>query len=315
MFFGFAAEPAPLPDSEALAQITRLEHRIGADLPRYDRWRTWQVRLVGAHVTQRNEAFTGLHIEVGDGLQQSLQIRMPRPPEDLLGRPGLHDLAVVDHHHLIGHVGDDTEIMGNQQHAHVELLLQLFQQTQHLGLDGHVQRRGRFVGDQQRRAAYQGHRDHGTLAQPTRQLERIHIEGAGRIRETHQPQHFFAARAGFLLVHGKVDRQRFRDLVADGVQRRQGGHRLLEDHRHPGAAHLSIIRAVGVEGSKISHRTGPADIQQDAAAGYRPDLRQNAHDGLRNNRLPRAGFADQRHNAAAPDPKADAFDDLMRNAM
>ncbi len=79
-------------------------------------------------------------------------------------RAGFHDLAVIDHDHLVGHVGDDAEIVGDEQHRHAELVLQVAQQLQDLRLDRHVERGRRLVGDQKRRLADQRHRDHRALA-------------------------------------------------------------------------------------------------------------------------------------------------------
>ncbi len=58
-------------------------------------------------------------------------------------------------------------------------------QFQNLGLDGHIQRRGRLVGDQQPRVAGEGHGDHGALAHAAGKLVRILVEallGVGNAR-------------------------------------------------------------------------------------------------------------------------------------
>ncbi len=55
--------------------------------------------------------------------------------------------------------------------------LQLAQQVEDLRLHGHVQRRGRFIRDQQGGVAGQRHGDHGALPHPARQLVRIAVDG------------------------------------------------------------------------------------------------------------------------------------------
>ena len=52
-------------------------------------------------------------------------------------------------------------------------LLKLADQLEDLRLDGDVERGGRFVGDQQLRAAGERHRDHHALAQAAGELVRI----------------------------------------------------------------------------------------------------------------------------------------------
>ena len=48
---------------------------------------------------------------------------MTRRFEDLLGRTRLDDLTEVHHHHLVGEVSDDTEIMGDEEVREPELVL------------------------------------------------------------------------------------------------------------------------------------------------------------------------------------------------
>ena len=114
---------------------------------------------------------------------------MARIAEDVLDRGGLDHFALVHHHDFFGHVGDDPEVVRDQQHRHLQLELQRLHQLQDLRLDGDVQRGGRLVGHQQRRTAHQRHRDHRTLAQAAGELERIGVLGLDRIFEAHQPQH------------------------------------------------------------------------------------------------------------------------------
>lgn len=70
------------------------------------------------------------------------------PSEDILERAALHHLAAVHDDDFFGNVGDHPEIMGDQQHRHAQLLLQLEHELQNLGLDRHVKRCRRLVGNQ-----------------------------------------------------------------------------------------------------------------------------------------------------------------------
>ena len=55
--------------------------------------------------------------------------------EDLAHIAGLHDLTGIHHGHPVTDLCHHTEVVGNQQNTALQLLLQLFQQLQHLGPD------------------------------------------------------------------------------------------------------------------------------------------------------------------------------------
>ena len=57
----------------------------------------------------------------------------------------LHDLAGIHDGHPVAHLGDDAQIMGHQDDAHTQLLLELVEQLHDLVLDGYVQRRGGLI--------------------------------------------------------------------------------------------------------------------------------------------------------------------------
>ena len=56
----------------------------------------------------------------------------------------------VHHHDPVGNFGDHAHVVRDEDHRHVHLVLQQADQRQDLRLDGHVERRRRLVGDQQR---------------------------------------------------------------------------------------------------------------------------------------------------------------------
>ena len=67
--------------------------------------------------------------------------------------------------------------------------LQARDQVQDLGLDRHVERGGRLVGDQQRGLAGERHGDHRALAHAARELVRVVVEPRGGLGDAHQPEH------------------------------------------------------------------------------------------------------------------------------
>ena len=175
-------------------------------------------------------------------------------------------------------------------------------------LNGHVQRGRRLVRDQQSGAADQGHGDHRPLAQPAGQFERIGAQCLGRIGETDQPQHFGRQFHPFGLRDVPVQEQCFGYLIAHRMQRRQRGHRFLEDDGYAPAADCPHVGSVPVQCQQIGDRVLARIVKQNFAAGDLGLFRQNSHDCLGHHGLARPGFADQRHGFARGHAKADAVD-------
>ena len=152
---------------------------------------------------------------------------------------------------------------------HARLGLQLADQVEDLGLRRHVERRRRLVGDEEGRARDQRHGDHGALAQAAGQLERIgrRARASGSGKPTRAKTSTARSRASALRSTSAWSRSASRDLVADRVQRRQRGHRLLEDHGDAAAAQGAHRLAVGVERGDVDRRLGVGRIvEQDRAA-------------------------------------------------
>ena len=98
--------------------------------------------------------------------QQTGRVRVGRRGVEVGGGGVLDDLAGVHHGDAVAHPGDDAEVVGDQQHGDVEALLQVGEEVEDLGLDRHIERGRRLVGDEQLRLARQGHGDEHALAHP-----------------------------------------------------------------------------------------------------------------------------------------------------
>ena len=171
----------------------------------------------------------------------------------------LNDLAVTHDDHAVAHAGDYAHVVGDQHDAGAGLPLQLVHQLQHLRLHGHVKRRGRLVGDQQFWSAQHGDGNHHALAHAAGQLVRELVKPAGGFRNADVLQPVDAALVGLVAFQAFVQRQDFAHLGADRHVRRQAGQRVLEDHRHLGAADLAQLRLRG--------RQHVGAIEQDPAGG------------------------------------------------
>ena len=160
--------------------------------------------------------------------------------------------AVLDHHALVHDVdvarglAHDAEIVGDHQQRQPARLDQVFQQLQDLRLRGHVERRARLVGDQQFWFAEQRHGDQHALAHAARQHDRIGTCHALRIAHANLAEHFMHARHALAPAAAPAEAPVgvFEDrahLVADGEDRVERAHRILEHHRHGGAAQLQPL--------------------------------------------------------------------------
>ena len=202
-------------------------------------------RLIG-NQTRRFSALAIVgELEVGDqrlvprlGRQQRLGIGMARALEHVGHPAGLDDLAPLHDDHVVGDAPDDIEIVGDEQHRHADLGLQVFQELEDLRLYGDVEGGRRLVGDEQVRAIGERHRDHHPLTLAAGKLMRIGAEALRRIDEADLGQEFDDPRPGRRRAP-LVQRDDLADLPLDRVQRVQGCHRLLEHDGDAGAAHLA----------------------------------------------------------------------------
>ena len=96
--------------------------------------------------------------------------------------PGVHDDDVV------AGLGDDAEIVRDEQQRHAELAAQPRQQLEDLRLDGDVERGGRLVGDDERGPAGERHRDHHALPHAARHLVRIVVHAPLGIGDADEPE-------------------------------------------------------------------------------------------------------------------------------
>jgi hypothetical protein len=100
------------------------------------------------------------------GGEEFLGIGVLRVLENLADRASLDDLALGHHCHAVSNFAHDREVVGDEQHGHAIPALQALQEIKNLRLHRHVERRGRFVSDQQFGIIRQRHGDHDALALP-----------------------------------------------------------------------------------------------------------------------------------------------------
>ena len=90
-------------------------------------------------------------VQPGDTLQKTLGIFMLRMIEDLVTGTGLHDTTGIHDCNTVTHARHDTQVMGDHDDGHAQLVLQLHHQLKDLRLNRNVQCGSRLIGDQKLR--------------------------------------------------------------------------------------------------------------------------------------------------------------------
>ena len=191
--------------------------------------------------------------------------------------------------------------MGDEHHRHAESVLEFLDQLQDLRLDGHIERSGRLIRDQQLGAAGQRHGDHHTLAHAAGEPMRVLVETRPGSRDPHGVENPQGFRLGLRLPDRAVKTQGLGDLETNRQHRVQAGHRLLEDHRDLAAAHCPH--------GAFRQRHQVAALQQDPALDAPVHLGHQAHDGQRRHALARPRLPDDRHRLPGGNVEGQVFHD------
>ena len=206
-------------------------------------------------------------------------------------------LSGILHHHPLGGFCHHAHIMGDQHQTHAVVALDRHQKIQNLRLNGHIQCRGRLVGNQQFGLGGQSHRNHHALAHAARQLVRKSTQAPLGIGDADRFQQFDGAAAAGGTVQTQMGFQTFANLEPHGEAGVQAGHRLLEDHRNI-AAHGAATLAVR-QGQQIQPLE-PHDIGGNGRGPW-----QQAHHGQHRHRFARTRFSDNRHHLVAVNRQID----------
>ena len=227
-------------------------------------------------------------------------IGMGRTFENLFRGGLFHHATSIHHCDAVGIFRNKTKIMGNEYHGRPGAFSHLGQHVHHLRLNRHIQRRGRFVRDQQVGFVRHGDRDHHALAHPARELVRelgIALFWVGHADKRQQLDH---PRLDLILgVIGIVQLHCLSDLLANAQNRVQRRQRVLEDNGHRLAAQLLHL----FEG-QVGHL---ATAQADAARHDLEVRTQQAQHGEHRQALARSGFTNDAQHFVLVNFKADVL--------
>ena len=83
------------------------------------------------------------------GVEQHLRVGMRGAAIDLVARRAFDDAAEIEHRDALAHVLHDREVVGDEEIGEREAFLQLLHEIEDLRLDRDIERRDRFVGQDQ----------------------------------------------------------------------------------------------------------------------------------------------------------------------
>ena len=218
---------------------------------------------------------------------------MRRPRKYFSGWGALHDPAEIHHGHGIRQLADNGKIVRYEQERYAQPVAQVAEQIEDLRLDPHVQRRQRFVGDDQLGFNDQCTGQCNPLPLPPGQGMWITITVFGSQANRLQHGHGSTLPAG-CLAYAKVI-QWFCQCLQNGPPGAQGCQRVLEYNLYVFSCFFHS-RFVLV---------GQVFAVEQNASGFRCT---RPEDGLRQRRFTGAGFAHQGKNIPGFDLQADIPD-------
>ena len=213
--------------------------------------------------------------------------------ENIAGRPLLDDLAGIEDRDRVAEAVDDPEVVADEEDAPPLGSSDGFHEIQDLRLDGHVERRGRLVEDEERGVTGQRRGNESTLLHAPAELVGI---GAGyhvRARGPHLHQELAGGLKCLAPREPAVVDQRLGDLEADPERRVQRRERVLEDHADPVASQRPPL--VRRQAAEVSPR------EAERARAERGFGTEEPEDRERRRALAGAGLADEAQGTALLD--------------
>ena len=204
------------------------------------------------------------------------------------------DAAGIHHRDAPGDAAHHREIMRDEEIAQAELLLQVQQQIDDLGLHRNVERRDRFVADDEFRPQRERAGNADALSLAAGEFMRVAVAaGAGQADDLQQ---FDDAIGALFSRNAAGDIERLGDAVVDAHARIERTIGILK-HELQAAADVREMFCTILAGDGFAE-------QFDVASGRRDQADQQPADG----RFAGAGFADQAKRFPGRDIEADLVD-------
>jgi len=111
----------------------------------------WTAQEVGWLPLDGDQLLTLVPVQAGHGLQQGHRVRVAGMMKDIVHRALLDNASGVHHIDPVGVFGHHPQIVRNEEHRDLKLLGEVVNQFEELGLNGDIDCRGRFVGNDEAR--------------------------------------------------------------------------------------------------------------------------------------------------------------------
>src|SRR6185369_11823995 len=227
----------------------------GRNAPGMERATGGPIERVRNRPADRGELQPRHGLDAWNRLQQGPGVGVLRVVEDLIDAALLDHAPQIHDYHVIGHLGHDAKVVGDEHDRHSPFPLKLPQQIQDLRLRGNVEGRRGLVGDKQARITGESHRDHRPLAESTTQFERVFVDAALRFRDAHAAQRFDSAAPRLFLADRVVEEDRLDELRAYRMHRAERCHGLLKNETDFSASNRTHLRAAGFKLDQIDLRS------------------------------------------------------------
>ncbi|MPM71093.1 hypothetical protein SDC9_118056 [bioreactor metagenome] len=245
-----------------------------------------------------------VHAHVGNAGHEATGVRVGRLVDHLVHGPDLGHAARIHHRHAVAGFGDDTHVVRDQHDRRAARAADVFEQRDNLRLDGYVQGRCWFVGNDQFRLCGQRQRDHHTLAHATRELVGVVIDALLGRRNAGVLEQRDRALARLRRVERQMRGDGLDQLSAHGIQRVERGERVLKNRAD--AAPTDMAHLFG--GQVVDALA----IQQNLAGGDVPRRFQQADDGRAGERFARPRFAHHAQDLAGRNRKRHVVERAQR---
>ena len=220
---------------------------------------------------------------------------MAGPLVQLLRGRQLDDLAEIHQRHPVADVAHDREIVRDEDVGQAELLLEIGEQVENLGLDRHVEGRDRLVAHHQLRPEGQGPSHPDPLPLTTRELRREPVEMLGV--ESDHLHEFLDLPLALRAAGDSVDGEGVADDRPDPALRIQRPVRVLEDHLHLAPERAQLRGRELADVGAVEHHLSGRQVEQ-------------THDAARQRRLPAPRLTDQAQGFAPAHLQADTVDGM-----
>lgn len=209
------------------------------------------------------------------------------------GRPGLLHATVLEHDDLVGALGGDREVVGDEKQPDTEVGAQVFQEVEDALLDRHIEGARRLVGDEQVGTRQHGEADQYALEHAARELVRVGVVRATRVGQADAREDVEDRLALLPRVAETGERSRLVRLRADradGVERVRGVLRHETDPTPAQRPERPLGQAQHLRAVELDASLRPPDT-----------ARQQPQHRPRDRRLARTRLPDERETAPARD--------------